>query len=204
MSEQINSIVKDQYRFVLYLNDKAILERVFRADVYNVKSRTLNLKDVANDIIKGFRDILSSKDNNLIIDKYLKTYKGGVKFFGLTKDEDKSVRVPLTSEQEGLNNTNGYYLNAGENFKYVLYYNDNYVIERNFCIKNYNPNARFSLDLTNYFDDIVNYIQAHIKQKDCDLMWSEYFIKNRHGFDIDTIRQFNAEQKEKMMVEPII
>jgi hypothetical protein len=203
MSEQINSFVKDQYRFVLYLNDGPILERVFRADVYNVKSRTLNLKDVANDIIKGFRTILSNKDSNLTIDKYLKTYKSGVKFFGLTNDEDKSVRVSLTPEQELLNNANDYYSNANENFKYVLYYND--VIERNFCIKNYNPNARFSLDLTNYFNDIVEkYIEPHIKQKDCDLMWNEYNIKNRHGFDIDTIRQFNAEQKEKMMAEPII
>jgi hypothetical protein len=204
MSEQINSFVKDQYKFGLYLNDNPILERVFRADVYNVKSRTLNLKDVANDMIKGFRDILSSKDSNLTIDKYLKTYKDGVKFFGLTNSEDKSVRVPLTSQQESLNNTNGYYLNTDENFKYILYYNDNYVIERNFCIKNYNPNARFSSDLTNYFDDIVQYIEAHIKQKDSDFMWGEYNIRNRHGFDIDTIRQFNAEQKEKMTAEPII
>jgi hypothetical protein len=204
MSEQINSFVKDQYKFGLYLNDSPILERVFRADVYNVKSRNLNLKDVANDIIKGLRDILSTNDSNLNIDKYLKTYKEDVKFFGLSKEHDKSVRTPLSFEQEALNNTNGYYLNNNENFKYILYYNGNYVIERNFCVKNYNPNARFSAELTNYFNDIVKYIELHIKQKDSDFMWGEYSIRNRHGFDIDTIRQFNAEQKEKMLVEPII
>ena len=84
MSEQINSFVKDQYKFCLYLNDSPILERVFRADVYNVKSRNLNLKDVANDIIKGLRDILSTNDSNLNIDKYLKTYKEDVKFLDFT------------------------------------------------------------------------------------------------------------------------
>jgi hypothetical protein len=204
MSEEISTIVKDQYKFGLYLNDKPILERVFRADVYNLKSRTLNLKDVANDIIKGFRDILSTRDNNLVIDRYISTYRDGVKFFGLTKEEDKTNRISLTPSQEEENITNGYYLNSGENFKYVLYYNEHYVIERNFCIKNYNPNSRFSENLLNYFNDIVIYIESHIKQKDSDYMWGEYNIRNRHGFDIDTIRQFNAEQKEKMALEPII
>ncbi len=160
---------KDLFRFVLILNDEKISERTFPGDMYNQYVRFgVDIKAIASNIIKGFQSILSTdkKDLNYVIHgiDVLKEYTNSLKINNISISDSKLK--PASKNGKYIENEGGksYYECLDEKFKFVLYINDNMVIERNFFVKNYNPTSRFSLELSNEMNYIVNDKQIHIKK----------------------------------------
>lgn len=155
----------DMFKFVLSFNEQPILQRGFSGDVYEqITKGSINLRDRTKEYIYNLKKVLASKDDDLsfelmgynLLDSYLELLE-----LNNIDVNDSLLRI---SKAGGIRD--GYYVNDEENFKFVLYYDNKSIIERNFYVKNYNPNSRFSVDLIDTFDDIVSDIQIVIKEHD--------------------------------------
>lgn len=178
MQESVVQNVKEQYRFVLYLNDEVVTERSFPSEVY--KTKFANLRELAPDLIKMLQQTLSKQNVTTklngydLIGEYLKSYNP-------YKDKVFS-KLERVSEGEYINNNgevifkvkNGshyqtrdgetaYFNNKEEQFKFIVFLGDSLVIERNFFVKRYNPKTRFSLELNETVLDIVELLKNQIK-----------------------------------------
>lgn len=173
------------FKFALLLNNKVITERIFPKNFI----QNINLQDVAKTYIRQFKQTLSLKDQDLRIagsnkkTNELINYIKAAEFAKLPDSENKTVRLST-----GTMSDEGFYVNDQEKFKYVLYNEGtdekgnptkDIVIERNFMVQNYNPNVRFSYNLTDTFNDIVNDIQSQLKKRDFDILHKNY---ERHPF----------------------
>jgi hypothetical protein len=188
---QTTQTVKEQYRFVLYLNDEVITESGFPSDVY--KTRFVNIRELAPELIKMLQQTLSLQNVTTKINGYdliaeyqkaLKPYKGSVK----SKLERVSEGEFINDKGEVLHKVrNGstyftkegekaYFSNKAEQFKFVLFLGDNSVIERNFFVKRYNPKTRFSLELNETISDVVSLLKNQFKIID-----SNYLIDQFNG-----------------------
>lgn len=165
---------KDFYRFVLYLNGQPISQTEFPAHTYNQNVRYfVNIKELAPDFIKSLQNVLSLKDKDLnlklenynFIKEYNKVLSINKKLISLSPELNKINRL---SEGTYLD---GRYVNEQEQFKFVLYLNENHIIERNFFVKNFNPKSRFSIDLIETIIEIIDDIKNHIKKQDSQYMW---------------------------------
>jgi hypothetical protein len=162
MSEVKN---KDSFNFVLFLNNEIILNRTFDGGVFEQTTKeTINIRDRAKDYIYSFKKSLSSRDNDLsfelsgydLLGSYLKLLA-----INSVDINDSKLKISTSGLIE-----DGYYVNKDENFKFVLYYKDKSVIERNFYVKDYNPKSRFSVELLETFNDVVYDIESSIKDAD--------------------------------------
>ncbi len=172
---QENSTERDFYRFVLYLNGQIISQTEFPAYVYNQNVRYfVNIKELAPEFIKSLQGVLSSRDENLELTfNGYNLFKEYQKQLSINKKVVNAFPAPLNkldriNEEEYVE---GRYTNKGEQFKFILYINENHIIERNFYVKNYNPKSRFSADLVETIYDIVSDIKQHIKKNDDVYMW---------------------------------
>jgi hypothetical protein len=189
------------FKFALLLNNKVITERIFPKHFIN----NINLQDVAKTYIRQFKQTLSTPDKDLRIAGDIKNYQGyksgiptnvtnkktnelinyikAAEFAKLPDSENKTVRLSTGGKSD-----EGFYINDQEKFKYVLYNEGtdekgnptkDIVIERNFMVENYNPNVRFSYNLTDTFSDIVTDIQSQLKKRDFEILHKNY---ERHPF----------------------
>jgi hypothetical protein len=185
------------FKFGLYLNNQPITERIFDKNYIP----NINLKDVAKNYIKQFVSVLSAPDNSLNIDKALLSYKKAVANNNITYKNKKGELVSdniLERKSVGSVNEEGFYENKDENFKFILFNQgainekgevyDAVVIERNFIVKNYNPNSRFSYNLNDTLNNIVTDIQAILKDRDSELM---YKTAARHPYSSTLIIEVN-------------
>lgn len=189
---------KETYRFALFLNNEVIAERIFPADVYNQFVRySINIRELASDMIKGFQNVLQTQDNKLtfeydnydLLDHYINTNHNH-----LSSKDSKIVRQSVGKLGE-----DGFYINPDEQFKFILFLNDNHVIERNFFVKRYNPNSRYSVDLMYHFEHVVKDIQNFIKKKDVSVMWEELDLKTHCRLSMDEIRSLTKIDRENLL-----
>ncbi len=191
-----SQIEKDLYRFVLYLNDQVIAEKVFPAYLYNHYTRfNLDIRPISPEIIKSFQHVLSNKDEQIAFDLYEYNLLGHYKEYNdhFLKSESKLVTNPNGKME------NGRYVNEFEKFRFVLYINNKHIIERNFSVYNYNPKVRFSVDLVDTFDEAVEKVKGYIKKKDLNNMWEEFTIMNNYNMTVDKIRVLSKEEREKLL-----
>lgn len=181
----------DFFKFGLYLNDEPIMEEIFDRTFI---PKEINLKSQANDYIKTFKKALSLRnnqlksDNNLKTNKALNSYKENLKFFKFKNEDSILVR-----KSEGEKNEEGFYENPEENFKFVLFnvsnQESNIVIERNFYITYFNPNTRFSTELTESFRDVVADIKDVLKKRDINFLYDYFENPWKHKQQQETVIQ---------------
>lgn len=172
----------DVFKFGLYLNNQPIIEEIFDKTYL---PREINLKNVANEYIKLFKNTLSLRNENITTDSYFKTYNKLAKFYKLEDNDNITKR-----NNSGFINEEGYYQNDNENFKFILFNiqgtEKNIVIERNFAIKNYNPNTRFSYELLETFQEVLGKIKDELKQKDIESLYQ--FFESRNYYKEPTVQ----------------
>ena len=198
MNKNDNFLSKENFKFVLYLNDEPVSEIAFPADAYNQYVRySVNIKDIAGEMIKKFQTILSTTSNKLNFEycgyNLLKMYKDSIPVNISFKD------TKLYRKSEGSSADKGYYTNPDEQFKFILYVNDNHVIERNFFIKKFNPESRFSVDLLDYMLEISDSLQIYLAKKDVENMYEEFDIKKVFNKSITEIRTLNKFDRDNLL-----
>lgn len=62
-------------------------------------------------------------------------------------------------------------------FEFALSINGNKIISRYFSADEYNPKVRYSVDIRDMVDEIVEKIREGLKQKDVDFMWEQYDLR---------------------------
>jgi hypothetical protein len=198
---------KQNYRFSLLLNDEVITERIFSADSYNpevnghanIRDMAVedpNSKDAPTEIMRNFQQILSLHSSKLsfIINGYdtLKYHKRWLASYG---NSESLIR----RKSEGGLDDKGYYQNPDEKFKFVLYLNDVNLIERNFLVKRFNPESRFSVELTNYLEDVVHNIQNFLRDKSNSFMYEEYDITNKYNMEVSDVKLLSKEERKRLL-----
>lgn len=63
------------------------------------------------------------------------------------------------------------------NFEFSLSINGNKIISRYFSADDYNPKIRYTVDIRNMVDDIVDQIKETLKERDVDYMWEQYDLR---------------------------
>ena len=179
---------KVNYKFGLYLGHKIVSERIFDADVYNPANRyKVELRPLNQTIIAEFRNILSTPSQYL-------DFKYPV---GADKNNQRrTYRLNdfhyASNDEELSPDTFNYALKISDSSKE----SDDFIIERNFPVKNFNRESLHSLNLVEKVDDWAFEIQHIIKRKDVSQMWDEYELLNKTQLNISDIRGLSVNAKE--------
>lgn len=182
---------KVNYKFGLYQGDEIVSERIFDADVYNPANRyKVELRPLNQRIIAEFRNILSTPSQYL-------TFKMPV-----GSDINKQRRTYRLNEYLYSSDHSEV---TGDNFKYALKISDSskesddFIIERNFPVKNFNRQSLHSFNIVQKVDDWAYDIQDLIKKKDTNQMWDEYELLNKTQLNITDIRGLSPDAKEELL-----
>jgi hypothetical protein len=182
---------KVNYKFGLYVGENIVSERIFDADVYNPANRyKVELRPLNQRIIAEFRNILATPNQYL-------TFK--ISVGADANNQRRTYRLNeyrYASENEEV---------SAETFKYALKISDSskesddFIIERNFSVKNFNRNSLHSLNIVQKVDDWAYDIQDIIKRKDQNQMWDEYELLNKTQLNISDIRSLSVDAKEELL-----
>jgi len=177
------------FKFGVYVQKQIIAERVFTADVYNPPARySVNLRPLASRIMSDFQYVLRQPNRRLNFSAYLgKDASGENGFYALDQFYYNGLVLPKSEDE------------PGDDFSFSLKLNDNFIIERNFKVANFNHKAVHSLDIVERTNEWVEKIQSHILKADTRLMWEEYELVNRYNISYQDVRNLAPEKRELML-----
>ena len=180
---------KSVFKFGVYVKKQIIAERIFTADVYNPPARySVNLRPLASRIMSDFQYVLRQPNRRLNFAAYVgKDTVGENAFYHLDNYYYNGLVLPKSDEE------------PGDDFSFSLKLNDNFIIERNFKVLNFNHKAVYSTDIVERLNDWVDKIQSHILKADTRLMWEEYELVNRHNISYQDVRNLAPEKRELML-----
>ncbi len=192
----------NNFRFVLFLKADKITEELFSADLYNPVVRySVNIREMIPTIISSLQKTLSTRSNDLsFVDKHgyntLKYYKhlceiNELDYFKLRIPQQQVKINPLTGKP--------YSQKGGTEFKFGLYINQNTIVERNFYVDGYNPEARFSNELVKTIGRIVEALEDYLRKTDVNHMWDDNLLISVYDFKIQQVRDLSKEKREEML-----
>jgi len=200
---------ENTFKLGVYQGESMVVERMFSADVYNPVIRySVDIRDMIPSIIFKLQKTLSKRNISTLyargdsketkgtgiepiydlVSQYKNTLDGKVE--GYT---NKLSRPPIASQV-----INGKTI-SGVECKFGLYINDNPIVERNFYVDDFNPASRFSVDIVEIVNEIVEDIENNLKIHDVNHMWNDYDLINTYGIYIHQIRDLNRELRKKML-----
>lgn len=180
---------KSFFKFGVYVKKQIIAERTFTADVYNPPARySVNLRPLASRIMSDFQYVLRQQNRRLNFMAYVgKDVNGENSFINLDNFQYNTLDLPQANEE------------LADDFSFSLKLNDNFIIERNFKVVDFNPKAINSTDIIERLDEWAAKIQTHILKADTRLMWEEYELVNRHNISYQDVRSLAPEKRELML-----
>jgi len=89
----------------------------------------------------------------------------------------------------------------GVGCKMGLYINDNPIVEREFFVDDFNPISRWSMDIIEEINTVVNMIEYSVREKDVTNIWDDYDLINRRGFNISQIRDLSPQARRRILSE---
>jgi hypothetical protein len=195
--EKVNET--NEFKFGLYLNDYEMYERVFSADVYNQITRySVNIKKDAKKYINMLQNVLSAKDSELDfnINGYnVMDYTTNLTY--LLDSHNKDVEDASREESNDSLYKTTYV--APLKFNYVLYINNNIIIEREFYVRNLNLSAIKSVNLNETLDYIVSEIKSKIKEDDLTQMWEEFDIMKYYNMSVTKVRDLRYQERARLL-----
>lgn len=177
------------FKFGVYVNKQIIAERIFTADVYNPPARySVNLRPLASRIMSDLQYVLRQPNRRLQFLVYVgKDAEGVEKHYDLENYYYNGLVLPKSKEE------------PGDDFSFSLKLNDNFIIERNFKVVDFNPKSVYSLNIVERLDEWAEKIQTHIFKADTRLMWEEYELVNRYNISYQDVRNLAPEKRELML-----
>lgn len=191
---------ENTFKFGLYLRGEKLFERIFSADKYNPVVRySVDIRSRIPAIIESIQNVLQSDANELTAheyngentkDYYLKVCKNDklapIKLF---VPRPKPQTDPVKTKFQG----------KGTEFKFGVYINTNPIVERNFYVDNYNPDSRFSLELPQVLEDIVDDLVTYLKTSDVNHMWNDFDLITTYELNIQQVRELSKEKREEFL-----
>ena len=189
---------QNEFKFGLYQGNKIFYEKVVNANDFNPLTRySIDIRSILPKFMIRFQKVLSKQHYSYDFNV------GGDNFVYLKEREDRILKSVPKKHREKLLYNPKYMTYEIENktikgveCKIGLYINDNHIVERLFYVDNFNPNARFSIELYNEFMSIVYEIYSFIKRQDINNIWDDYYLINKGGYSINQIRELSAEQRK--------
>lgn len=176
------------FKFILTQGSVVLFEKIFDGNMFTQHTReyvdirkmlsSADTKKNLPSIINQLQKVLSKNNYSTkeygynYLAEYLKdidTFPANVR--GELEYNPESVAFNV--ERNGVNGVENITI-RGVECKIGFYRNDTKIVERLFYVDRFNPIARWSVDLTNTCEYIVNNIQNHIKNSDIAYLWSEY------------------------------
>lgn len=195
---------QNNFKFGLFLRGEKVAERIFSADEYNPVVRySVNIREMIPRIISSLQTTLQTKSGDLtFVDHYgynsLEYYKS---ICDINDLDYFKLKVPpqYNKPNVAVNGVKPYTQRGGTEFKFGLYINNNTIVERNFYVDNYNPEARFSVLLNDKVETIVDNIKDYLKTSDLNHMWDDYKIINTYSLNIQQVRELTKERREEFL-----
>lgn len=201
---------ENNFKFGLYLRGEKIYEKIFSADIYNPVVRySVDIRERIPSIIEGLQNVLQSKD--LTFDSsFLNEYGNLVKYEYNTKNYYRHICkinkmhpiklfVPTNYSKDKETSQKTKFQGKGTEFKFGVYINQNPIVERNFYVDNYNPDARFSNELPELLNDIVEYLTSFLKKSDVNHMWNDYDLITTYELNIQQVRELSKNRREEFL-----
>jgi hypothetical protein len=196
------------FKFGLTLKGEKLYERIFSADLYNPVVRySVDIRERIPSIINEIQQVLQKQSTNLNFDSILNSTRNSSDYVANTKKYYKHICkinrmspvklfVPTFFNKE----TQKVMVPVkGTEFKFGVYINQNPIVERNFYVENYNPEARFSNELTVVLNDIVDYLKNYLKKSDVNHMWNDYDLITTYELNIQQVRELSKDRREEFL-----
>jgi hypothetical protein len=194
---------ENNFKFRLLLIEENIAEKIFSADLYNPVVRySVNIREMIPRIIGSIQKVLQtkSKDLTFVDENNYNTLLFYKKMCEINNLDYFKLRVPVQYPKSNVSpDTKHYQKRGGTEFKFGLYINSNTIVERNFYVDNYNPESRFSSELVDVINVIVENIEKHLKNSDLNHMWDDYKIINNYGLNIQQVRELSKEKRDEFL-----
>jgi len=84
-------------------------------------------------------------------------------------------------------------------FKFSLFLNNNYIIEREFTVYNYNPESILSKEFIDVTSLIVREIKEFIYKSDINQIYDDGYLMENHGLTIPQIRALTPEERKHLL-----
>ena len=198
---------ENTFKFGVYQGESTVVERIFSADVFNPVIRySVDIRDMIPTIIFKLQITLSKRNLTCIYSRGKLENTGIEPIYDLVNMYksildgkvdgyvNKLSRPPIVSQV-----INGKTI-SGVECKFGLYINDNPIVERNFYVDEFNPASRFSLDIVEIVNDVVEDISANLKANDVNHMWQDYDLISTYGIYIHQIRDLSRDQRAKLLM----
>jgi hypothetical protein len=189
------------FKFKVYQGNNVLFENIFTADSFNPAIRySVNIRELIPTYISMLQKTLSKRNLNFVINvgkgktyNLLKEYRSRITP-KINKDENKLTH-PNVITQTILGKTI-----RGVECKFGLYINNKPIVERVFYVDNYNPAIRFSVDLKECIDNIVEDIINNLIKLDIKHMWDDYDLINTYGLYIQQIRDLELGERDELIL----
>ena len=186
----------NNFRFALYMGDQLVANRIFSADEFNPVTRySVNIKPMIPRIINELQWALSRKEVTTVDNGYnLFDYYAKIVDDGDVPYEESKLFIPeIKTYSIGSRKI------RGVEFTFGLYINKNTIVERNFYVDRYNPESRFSVELTNTINQVTDSIYDNIREADINQMWEDYSLINTYGIYINSIRELSYKKRQDLL-----
>ena len=190
MSKIESQTENNHFKFEFTVKGKILYQRIFDSDVYNHNTRySVYIADIYKEMQKDIIHILTSKRNSLTLQtKYSKK-----------RYDTYNVDSPILS----IPNESMYDTDA---FMFTFYINNHIIINRKFTLyqkdnSNFYTHSLFSMELYNILDYYCSVIQNHIKKKDEEQLWQEYYLMTYHNIQPKESRELPADKRKKLLYQ---
>ena len=198
MTERDNN----KFRFTLHQKGVLLCECAFNADNFNPLTRySIDIRDILPSAITRLQKILSKNSYETVFSDELDFYQYNQNMIKLYPYEQRrSMRYnPQSITYKVLDSNGNNKVIRGVECKIGLYINQKPIVERIFYVDGFNPVARYSLDVLDVVDDIVDEIFIKIKTSDLKNIWDDYDLINYGGFSIGEIREFQFSRRQNVL-----
>lgn len=178
----------NKFKLGLYLGEESVCELDFDADSYNPYVRySVDIRNELNNILKGFKYILSNKNTDKEDFKYL-----NIDTLSYFNDE-------LNKYDNNIKNYFVFRPTKNVEMKFGLYINDNTVVERVFNVSKLNYDVLQSFSLIDHMKNIKLLIENKLRDKDIDLLWEDYDLINTYNMNIQQIREMDERKRKSLL-----
>lgn len=188
--------VENSFKFGLYLRNEKIFERIFSADLYNPVVRySVDIRENIPSIIAGLQEVLQSEDLTFEDSNGVNTKDYYKHICKINRMHPIKLFVPTSYRDDTKSRFHG----KGTEFKFGVYINTNPIVERNFYVEKYNPESRFSNELSEVLNEIVNYLESYLLKSDKNHMWNDYDLINTYELNIQQVRELSKEKRAEYL-----
>jgi hypothetical protein len=191
---------KDNNRVTLNVNDclEQNLPSKFKHITNPNQSDSVYLtgKDINHEILMYYFELMNSKHTMYIVLKD-NTSKP------ITKDNllitENSIKDKKENKEYKFTSLKLVEILEEYQFKFSLFLNSNYIVEREFTVYNFNTASTLSKDFIDVISVIVKDIKQHLYKTDRNHIYDDGYLIEYHGLTIPQIRQLTPEERKKLL-----